>query len=178
VVAKQWAQLSAPDLSSFMLQNFKSSGRSVFKKKRAAAFTIAEVCVAVAFLAVTILSVYGGISWSFLNVKLARENLRATQIALEKMETIRMYSWDQINSNGFVLESFTAPLFPGTDDSTNSHGLTYHGTTVLTNANMPIAYSNDMRRVIVTITWTNNNVARKRTMETFISQYGMQRYIY
>jgi Tfp pilus assembly protein PilV len=155
-----------------------NNGRRVFKRRRKAGFSIAEVCVAVAFLAVTFLAVYGGISWSFLNVKLARENLRATQIALEKMETMRMYSWDQVNSNGFVLQTFTAPLVPGESSSTNEYGLAYHGTVTLTNATVPVAYSNDMRKVIVTITWTNNNVARTRQMETLISQYGMQRYIY
>jgi hypothetical protein len=168
-----------PVCNFFMMRDFRNDRWSNYPIRRVKAFTIAEVCIAVAFLAVAFGAVYGGISWAFLNMKLARENLRATQIALEKMETMRMYSWDQVNSNGFVAATFTAPFFPGTEGgSSEGKGVTYYGKTLLTNASVPVAYSNDMRRVIVTITWTNNNVGRSRKMETLISQYGMQRYIY
>ena len=179
VAAEQFKSRKCQSVTLFMMRDFRNDRWSNYPIRRVKAFTIAEVCIAVAFLAVAFGAVYGGISWAFLNMKLARENLRATQIALEKMETMRMYSWDQVNSNGFVAATFTAPFFPGTEgDSSEGKGVTYYGKTLLTNASVPVAYSNDMRRVIVTITWTNNNVGRSRKMETLISQYGMQRYIY
>jgi prepilin-type N-terminal cleavage/methylation domain-containing protein len=151
---------------------------------RCRAFSLIEVTIATAISGIMFLSLYSGISWGFATIKVAREDLRATQIALEKMETMRMYSWEQVNSNGFVPPTFTAPFFPILDTNTlgtgtNGVGVVYYGTTTLTNADVSTAYSNDVRRVIVTVSWTNDNhVAHTRTMQTMISQYGMQRYIY
>ena len=142
-----------------------------------AAFTLVEVMIGGCLLAVMAVSLYGGISFGFMSINLARQNLRATQIALEKMEIVRMNSRDQITSNGFVPPTFTAPFFPMASGDTNG-GLTYFGTTVITNITRAASYSNDMRQVIVTLSWTNNDIKQTLEMRTFISQYGMQRYIY
>lgn len=141
-------------------------------------FSLAETMVACAMLAVMAVSLYGGISFGFSNITLARQNLRGTQIALEKMEITRMYSWDQINSNGFVPVSFTAPYFPSFGTTNPNGGLVYYGTLLITNVNRHPSYSNDMREVRVTLNWTNKTVPQTLQMSTFVSQYGMQRYIY
>jgi len=132
--------------------------------------------VAGATLAVAAVSLYAGISFGVTSVGLARQNLRATHIALEKMEIVRMYSWEQVNSNGFVPLSFTAPFFPSTGTDTNG-GLTFYGQTVITNAGIATSYGSDMRRVDVTVIWTNRNIEQSVQMSTYLSQYGMQRYI-
>jgi prepilin-type N-terminal cleavage/methylation domain-containing protein len=144
-----------------------------------AGFTLAELMVGCALLAVMAVSLYGGISFGFATITLARQNLRATQIALEKMEIVRMYSWDQVNSNGFVPVNFTAPYFPtfGGGSFTNG-GLTYYGTMTITNTTINPAYDVDMRKMTVTLNWTNKNIPQNLQMSTYISQYGMQRYIY
>lgn len=147
------------------------------RKRLTGAFALTELLVAVAILAVMAVSLYGGISFSFANITLARQNLRATQIALEKMEIMRMYSWDQVNSNGFVPPTFTAPYYPTSGGSTNG-GLTYYGTTTLTNVSINPVYDGSMRLVLVTLNWTNKNVKQSLSMSTYISQYGMQKYIY
>jgi Tfp pilus assembly protein PilV len=142
-----------------------------------AGFTIAEILVACVILAVMVVSLYGGISFGFSNITLARQHLRATQIALEKMEITRMYSWEQVNSNGFVPTNFTAPYYPTAGSDTNG-GLTYQGTTIISPVNRHPSYSNDMRQVTVSLSWTNRSTVQTLQMSTLISQYGMQRYIY
>jgi prepilin-type N-terminal cleavage/methylation domain-containing protein len=146
----------------------------------AQAFTLAEVVIAIAVVSIMFVSLYSGISAGFGLINSARQNLRATQVALEKMETMRMYSWEQINSNSFVPQTFTAPFFPMTlsGGQTNSGGLTYYGTTVLTNAGLTNSYNLDTRLVIVTVKWTNGHAGFTREMRTMVSQYGMQRYIF
>src|SRR4051812_3617845 len=72
------------------------------RRRGQAAFTLVEILVAGSVLAVMAVALYGGISYCFASITLARQNLRATQICLEKMEIVRMYSWEQVNSNGFV----------------------------------------------------------------------------
>jgi prepilin-type N-terminal cleavage/methylation domain-containing protein len=148
--------------------------------RSAQAFTLAEVVIAIAIVSIMFISLYSGISAGFGLINSARQNLRATQVALEKMETMRMYSWEQINSNSFVPQTFTAPFFPTTltGGQTNSGGLTYYGTTVVTNAALTNSYNLDTRLVIVTVKWTNGQVGFTREMRTMVSQYGMQRYIF
>jgi hypothetical protein len=152
----------------------------IAKSNRSPAFTVAEVIVALSLVAILFVSLYAGISAGFATINLARQNLRATQIALEKMETMRMYSWEQINSNGFVPLDFTAPFFPSssTNGSDTNGGLIFYGTTVITNTDLTNTYNVDLRAVIVTIKWTNAHIGQTREMRTLISQYGMQRYIY
>src|SRR5437899_210542 len=98
------------------------------------AFTLAEIMVASAVLGIMLLAFCGGLSGGFLVVRLNMENLRATQILQEKMELIRLYNWNQINTPGYVPPSFTAPFF--SSGGTNL-GLTYAGTVVITNAPIP-----------------------------------------
>lgn len=153
------------------------------------AFSIIEVLVAVSIVGVMFLSLYGGITSGFAVVNMARENLRANQIVLEKMETIRLYTWDQINTSGFIPLTFTASFYPplpaeATESSANSgtasqnQSLVYYGTVAITNAPVAAAYSDHMRLVVVSLTWTNGGIARQRQMQTLVSEYGMQNYIY
>jgi len=53
-------------------------------------------------------AILSGIMTGTFTMRMARENLRATQIMLEKVETIRLYSWNQVTSNGFIPTDFVA----------------------------------------------------------------------
>jgi len=141
------------------------------------AYTLIEVVVATGLLGLMIVAFYGGIASGFSLVGLARENLRANQIVLERMETIRLYSWDQINSNGFIAPTFKEWFYPG--GATNGGaGTAYFGTMEITDAPVDAVYSTNMKRIHVTLSWTNNKARRTHEMETFVSEYGMQNYIY
>ncbi len=147
----------------------------------AAAFTLVEVVVATGILGLMFVSFYGGIAAGFSIINLSRENLRANQLVLEKMETIRLYTWDQISSNGFIPPSFTAPFFPpvGAVSETNrGSGITYYGTVYVTNAPIDASYSTNLKLIHVSVIWTNGSIPRTREMETLVSEYGMQNYIY
>jgi prepilin-type N-terminal cleavage/methylation domain-containing protein len=141
----------------------------------AAAFSLIEVMVAVAIVGVLFVSLYTGITSGFGVISLARENLRATQILQEKMETIRLYNWDQINTAGFIPSSFTAPFFP--EGQTNV-GVIYNGTMLITNAPIAETYSNDLRLVVLEVRWISGQIERHREMRTFVARHGLQNYIY
>lgn len=140
-----------------------------------AAFSIIEVLVAVSICGVMFLSLYSGLSSGVAVIQLARENVRATQILQEKMETIRLYRWDQINTAGFVPTNFTDVFYAS---STETNGLTYTGTVAIAVAPMTEAYSNDVRQVTVEVQWKSANILRKRDMKTLVSRYGLQNYVY
>lgn len=141
-------------------------------------FTLVEVVVATAILGLMFVSFYGGISAGVQIINLSRENLRGNQIMIEKLETIRLYTWDQINSNGFVPPTFTAPFFPAVKDTNESPGITYYGRVSITNVALETGYSTNLKLVRVSLTWTNAGKSINREMETLVSQFGMQNYVY
>src|SRR5687767_11927217 len=132
--------------------------RTFHARRMQKAFTLAELMVACAILAIMVVSLFGGISFGFSNITIARQNLRATQVALEKMEIVRMYSWEQVNSNGFVPTAFTAPFFPSVADDSTNGGVTYYGTIAIDKVKFGATYDDDMRQVLVRLNWTNKNV--------------------
>jgi prepilin-type N-terminal cleavage/methylation domain-containing protein len=143
------------------------------------AFTLIEVAMTTAILGVVFAAFYSGIGAGFSLVGLTRENLRADQLLLERMETIRLYSWDQVNSNGFIPTTFTAPFYPPIAGQTNANtGVTYYGTMDISSVPLNVSYSNSLKQVTATLTWTNGGHQRVRSMSTFVSQTGLQAYIY
>jgi hypothetical protein len=106
---------------------------------------------------------------------MARENERATQILLEKVETIRLYNWDQINSNGFIPATFSATYDP--QGGTNQ-GLVYSGTFTIGPAPISSSYSNDLKAVTIGISWKTGELQRQRQVMTLVSRYGLEDYIY
>lgn len=142
------------------------------------AFTLMEVAVTSAILGVIFVTFYAGIGAGFSMVSLSRENLRANQILLDKMETVRLYSWSQINSNGFIPPTFSAPFDAGGESKTNASGVTYYGELTIADAPIPVNYSTNLKLVTVSLTWTNGKNARVRSMQTLVSEFGLQTYIY
>jgi len=149
------------------------------------AYTLAEVMVSVFILAVMMISLYAGFYSGFALVKLSRENLRATQIMVQKLESARIYSWKQITNSAFLKTNFTDYYNPsGTNN--NTAGAIYQGVvSVTTPTNVPAAYQNKMRAITVSLYWTNylqnpntNVIIRTRQMQTYYARYGMQDYIY
>src|SRR3954447_21728533 len=102
------------------------------KKKSLAAGTLAEVVVSVAIVGITAIGVVGSLSYGFFVMQLARENQRATQILLEKVETLRLYNWSQVTSNGFIPTAFTNYYDP--QAASGSQGVAYTGTVAITSS--------------------------------------------
>jgi prepilin-type N-terminal cleavage/methylation domain-containing protein len=140
------------------------------------AFTLIEVMIAALLIGGMALSLYVGMGQGFAVIQLARENLRATQILQEKMEAIRLISWTQLNTSGFVPRDFSAPFYATDEDGTE--GLIYTGQVIITNAPFTESYSSDLRLVVAEVTWMAGNVPRHRSMRTLVSEYGLQNYIY
>jgi len=151
---------------------------------RWAAFTLAEVLVAVALMSVGFVSLYLGVSSSFAVTQMSRENLRATQIMIERIEGIRLYNWNQLNySNNMIPGTFISHYFPaGTNGE--SKGITYGGEINIgvANLNPSATYSDLMRAVTVRVTWTNSirggqQIVRRRSMTTYAARDGIQNYV-
>jgi type II secretory pathway pseudopilin PulG len=150
------------------------------------AFSVIEVLVGVAIVAISLVSLFAGISSSFVLTKSAREDLRATQIILERLEGIRLHNWNQLVYSNMVPTDFTTTYYPMAKQG-ESVGITYRGTVVIDTPVMdpPASYSANMRSVTVSVFWTNyygprltNELVRSRTMTTYQSRDGIQNYVF
>ena len=142
------------------------------------AFTLMEVLVAAAIIGVQFVTLYLGMTQGFGIVQVSRENLRATQILQEKMETIRLYKWDDIITPGFIPATFTDSFYPA---GLTNQGVNYQGTMTISDVPAPLSstsYASDLKLVVVQVNWTSGNVQRKREMRTLVSHYGLHNYIY
>lgn len=140
-------------------------------------FSLPEAMVATLIVGLLFTSLYSGISYGFTMINLARENLRATQILQEKMETLRLYSWDQINTAGFIPPEFLAAYWDTNSGITNV-GFYYTGAVMIVNAPLTETYASDLKEVTVNLEWVSSGVLRKREMKTFVSKNGLQNYVY
>jgi len=149
------------------------------RRLRQHAYAMLEVIMGVAVLGLMMVSLYGGMSSGFAVTQLARENLRGTQIMLERMEGIRLYNWNQLVYSNMIPSSFTNYYYPLASNG-ESKGIVYWGKMSVTNAglNPSASYSDAMRTITVSISWTNAKVPRKRTMSTYVSKNGIQNYVY
>ena len=149
------------------------------RRRRLAAFSLAEVSVGVAILGTVFAALLTGFANGMFTMQMARENLRATQIMLEKMETIRLYSWDQVTAPGFIPSTFTAPYDP--QATQGQQGLAYQGTMTITDVPsgaIDASYAPHMKKVVVTLNWTTCSLNRTRQFQSYISRYGLQDYVY
>jgi hypothetical protein len=138
-----------------------------------------EVTVGLGILGTAMAALFSGFTTGFFTIRMARENLRATQIMLEKVETIRLYSWQQVTNYGFAPTNFTAKYDPVSQPSTS--GLIYQGELYITPVNtneLNTSYAPNMRLVTVKLHWKTGNLPRHREFRSYISRYGLQDYIY
>jgi prepilin-type N-terminal cleavage/methylation domain-containing protein len=145
------------------------------------AFTMVELLVGTAIFGLLMVGVFGVMTMGLSITQMSRENLRATEIMLDKMEGVRLYSWTQVNDSTFLQSSFTNWFFETNNIGTATavgNGIQYTGTVSVAASPFTNSYSANIRSVTVTVNWASGGIARSRTMATFVSQPGMQNYVF
>jgi Tfp pilus assembly protein PilE len=152
------------------------SGRA--GRRRPSGFTLVEVLIAVLGVGIMTVTLYMAFGQGFAIIQVARENLRATQVLQEKMETMRVYNWDQITDANFIPRTFTEPFY-AVDEQDNG-GFDYTGEVLITNAAPvgSVSYADSLRWVVVQVQWTSGGVVRRREMRTLVSEFGLHQYVY
>lgn len=144
------------------------------------AFTLAEAMIAVAVVVVMFVSLYVGISFGFAVTRFDRENLRATQIMLERMEGIRLFTYTQVSDTSLNPTYFTNYFYPLAAGG-QAQGTTYYGMMSVDNnitMNPSATYRTNLKKITVTLQWKTGNVQRTRRMSTYVGKHGAQNYIY
>ena len=133
------------------------------------AYSLVETMVATALLTSIVVGLYAAFSFGFATIKLAQEGLRADQILVQKLETLRIYDWSKI-TNGYLPTNIT------TSFATNGGGVIYGVSIAVAPAPVTESYSNQLKQVTVSLSWLSGGVNRNRSMTTLVSQNGIQTY--
>lgn len=138
-------------------------------RRRAGGFSLIEVAIATLVIGILVASILSTVTHGFSILARSRQTLRANQILQQDIETIRTYSWSQMtNAANFGSSNYYdgSLLYVTTRSITNYSNSTSYGT-------------NYMKKVTVSITWTNapGKVVNK-TMTTLFTQGGLNDYLY
>ena len=107
-------------------------------------------------------------------VRSCQENENVTQIMSEKLDTIRLYNWNQVNSLGrFLPTNFVVGIEPLL---TNSRPF-YTGNISVVTAPIPEDYRSNLLQVTVKVDWVSGNRPQSQSMVTYVAKYGLQTYI-
>jgi len=143
------------------------------RARRSAAFTLVETLFASAIIGILVVALYAAIATATSWMRVCQENEVATQIMSEKLDTIRLYNWEQITkSNGFLLTNFTV----GIDPLTNSTPY-YTGNLAWSQAPISEPYAPSLILVTVKLTWKSEGRLQTRSNSTFVTTYGIQEYV-
>ena len=164
---------------------FKCRERLARSDLAQAGCTLTEVMVGTAILGFVATALYGAFAAGFLVIQSTLENLRATQIMVQKLEAVRLFTWSQINDTNNYLKPFFVEPYDPLGVTNNSGGARYTGylqASVPATGDLPEAYRTNMRTITVSLYWTNYNGAKaivnKREMQTQVARNGMQNYIW
>ena len=141
-------------------------------------FTFAETMVAILTGTVMLTALYASFTFGYAAVKLTREDLRATQILLQRMETVRLTSASAIQPGTFTDYYDPSAVNNGNPGAVYTITITTNAPTSSDMPVQPVYYMNKMRKVTVTATWTNANQLRTRSLQTYAAQSGIQSYVY
>lgn len=134
-----------------------------------------EVLCGMAVFGTVVIALYAGISSGFAVLESARENLRATQILVERMESIRLKTFEQLDDPLKVPRTFTEYY-----NYKDTSGFAYSGRVTVQPASFTDApnYQGDMKMVQIDLTWKATGPQRTRTMTTYVTRNGLQNYVF
>jgi len=159
----------------------KTAATTILRRRnRKTAFFLLEAVIGMALLGLVFMAMYTGLVTTTFSVQLSRENLRATQLMAEKLDTIRLYGYKKIIDDPFYLKWTDVPVYPD-DPSKPGNDATarvFKGEIVVDAAPITEAYAADMRMITVRVMWTTGKLNRTRSMSTLISKYGLYKYVY
>jgi type II secretory pathway pseudopilin PulG len=145
---------------------------------RASAFTLVETIIAVLAAAVMLPTLYAGFASGFSFVQLTRENLRATQVMVQRMEAIRLASWQNLQNPAYFPTNSTEYYNPaGSANGGPGTSYTINYNWAPAPSSVPPSYRSNMCLVTVTASWKSGSAQHSRSMQSYVARYGIQGYV-
>ena len=150
------------------------------RSTRTAAFNLVEAAVAMSVIGLAVVALYSALLTGVEVVQRSREDLRATQVMVELMDTLRLYSWEQITDPTFTPKHFDVEYDPIAATNGGSARFTYNCVMNVKKGPNDVEYDDNMKTVTLDIDWKNGNSkkGRSRTFVTYVTKNGLQSYIY
>ena len=143
-------------------------------------FTLIEALFSFGIIGVLVIGLYSALTSGFSGVQDEREDARATQILIEKMDQLRVVSWDDIVEDkipGKFLEHFDPTRAPGTYEKDDP--LVYEGKVKVKKGPNDVSYEDYLKTITIELKWTSfAGRERKRELTTYYARYGLQNYVY
>ena len=146
------------------------------KSPIASGFTLVETCVAIMVAGTMLTAHFLAFAGGFALVTVTREDLRASQIMIQRMEAVRVSGYNQLtNTTQFPT---SATQYYDESGSTN-RGIAYTVTHQTASAigSLPPSYRSNVTEVTVGVSWKSGTKTRSRTMKTYVARYGTQNYV-
>jgi prepilin-type N-terminal cleavage/methylation domain-containing protein len=144
----------------------------------AAGFTLVETIVASFVAGIVLLAFYASLATGFSIIRVTQENLRATQIMVQRMEAIRLSAYTALQDPAKYPTSFTE-YYSESGKTTGKGGAAYTVTYTCSPAptSLPPSYRTNVLAIKVEASWKSGTVRRSRSMQTYVARYGIQRYV-
>lgn len=139
-------------------------------------FTLVETMFAMVLAAIWLSAHFLAFASGYALMTVTREDLRATQIMLQRMESVRLAGFTQLSDTNKYPTSVTQ--YYDESGSTNrgvAYTVTHQLATGLTA--LPPTYRSNVTEVTVGISWQSGTTTRRRDMKTYVARYGIQSYV-
>lgn len=160
-----------------MLTGQTINRRRVKPHGSAGAFTLVEVICAIAIGAIMISVLFHGLDNGFSILRSTRDDLRATQILMQKTEAFRLYTWKQLTNCPATFTEYYNP----TGNTNSTAGTIFYGTlsttAPATNITDGASYVDQLHLITITVSWTNTSGGHTRQMQTLSAKNGLQNYL-
>jgi type II secretory pathway pseudopilin PulG len=149
--------------------------KRALKRGLVSGFTLVETVLAVLAAAIMLPTLYAGFASGFSFVQLTRENLRATQVMVQRMEAVRLVPWQNLQDPAYFPTNSTEYYNPSGQARGTGYTINYNWAQAP--ASLPPSYRSNMCLVTVTAAWKSGNVPHSRSMQSYVARYGIQRYV-
>jgi type II secretory pathway pseudopilin PulG len=144
----------------------------------ASGFTLMETLVAMVTAGVLLPPIFTGLAFAVSSMQGMRENLRATQIVVQRMESMRLAAFKTLQDPAAYPATSTeyySPSGQASGKGGTAYTVTYNWTPKP--ASLPPSYRTNMMLVTVTASWNSGKTPRTRSMQSYVARYGIQRYV-
>jgi prepilin-type N-terminal cleavage/methylation domain-containing protein len=171
------------------IESFMRANQTLIEHKtrlqRQAGYTLVEVLCSILIASIAVTALFYGFNNGFAILRTTREDLRATQILMQKTEAFRLFTWAQLAEAQTKSLSGFKEYYNPSGTTSNTLGTLYYGTlsTMAVAANIPdsVPYKSNLHLITITVNWTNyigkQPVAHSRQMQTLSALAGMQGYL-
>jgi len=154
--------------------------------RREAGDSFAKMLTGIAFLSVAVTALYGAFTPVYRVIRSTREDLRASQIVMQKAEALRLFTRSQVGDTNNYRQPFLVEPYNPRRVTHTSGGVQYAG--YLSTAGPAAAGDlantsrSHLRSVTVTLCWTNSDgakpVVHRREMQARLAPNGMPKYLW